>query len=68
MANIFMKALATFISDNGEGELEPREIAQIACRVADRALEFADDKKLTPEEIFSLLSTAYEEFNKESND
>ena len=68
MSNIFMKALTSFIVENGEGELEAREIAQIAIRVADKALEGLTDRKLSPEEILGLFTLAYEEFIKESND
>lgn len=56
------------LKKNGEGTLEGREIAQIAMRVADQALEDFSDKKMSPAEIFGLLTLAYDEFKKESND
>ena len=67
MAN-FLALLGSFVRENGDGELETREVVQIALRVADKALELYADKKITPEEIWVLFNTAYEEYKKESND
>lgn len=63
---MFLKNLLNLESE--EGVLEPREIAQIALRVADKALESLDDKKMTPAEIYDLLVLAYQEYQKEVSD
>ena len=63
-----MDVLNALASVFGEGELEGREVAQIALRVADAALERYDDKKLSPDELLELVSIAYAEFKKEADD